>query len=216
MLPAHNSKRGRRSRGFNAILHFCQQVRARHHLMQDPNARFYAEVWPHAAVVLRTAQFLCRNEAEADDLVQEVMLKAFRHLDQLRAGSDAKAWLMTILRNARVDRIRSEAGHQRDVSLEQLGAEPRAPAKAAADSTWNEPEAVLQEFSDRQIITALKELPEEIRWTLLLVDIEGIDQAEAAKILDVPVGTVKSRTHRGRGMLREALTPLARELRMVR
>ena len=184
--------------------------------MQDPNARFYVEVWPHAAVVLRTAQFLCRNEAEADDLAQEVMLKAFRHLDQLREGSDAKAWLMTILRNSRVDRIRSEAAHQRDVSLEQLAVEPPAPAEANSDSTWNEPEAVLQEFSDRQIITAMKELPEEIRWTLLLLDVEGMDQAEAAKVLDVPVGTVKSRAHRGRGMLREALTPLARELRMVR
>ena len=184
--------------------------------MHDVNARFYAEVWPHAAVVLRTARFLCHDEAEADDLAQEVMLKAFRHLDQLREGSDAKAWLMTIVRNTRIDRIRSSANHQRDVSLEQLAAGPSVPAEGTSDSTWNEPEAVLQEFSDRQIITALKELPEEIRWTLLLVDVEGLDQAEAAKILDVPVGTVKSRAHRGRGMLREALTPLARELRMVR
>ena len=184
--------------------------------MQDSSARFHAEVWPHAAVVLRTAQFLCHNEAEADDLAQEVMLKAFRHLDQLREGTDAKAWLMAILRSTRIDRIRSEANHQRDISLEQLSADPPAPAEMGSDSTWSEPEAVLQEFSDRQIITALKELPEEIRWTLLLVDVEGIDQSEAAKILDVPVGTVKSRAHRGRGMLRKALTPLARELRMAR
>jgi RNA polymerase sigma-70 factor, ECF subfamily len=184
--------------------------------MHDPAARFYAEVWPHAAVVLRTAQFLCRNEAEADDLAQEVMLKAFRHLDQLRERSDAKAWLMTILRNTRIDRIRSDAAHERDVSLEQLVADPPAPAEVSRERVWSEPESVLQEFSDRQIITALKELPEEIRWTLLLVDVEGIDQAEAAKILEVPVGTVKSRAHRGRAMLREALTPLARELRIVR
>ena len=173
-------------------------------------------VWPHAAVVLRTAQFLCHDEAEADDLAQEVMLKAFRHLDQLREGSDTKAWLMTIVRNTRVDRVRSGANHQRDVSLEQLAGDPSATAEGTSDSTWKQPEAVLQEFSDRQIIAALTELPEEIRWTLLLVDVEGLDQAEAAKILDVPVGTVKSRAHRGRGMLREALTPLARELRMVR
>ena len=184
--------------------------------MPDANARFYAEVWPHAAVVLRTAQFLSHNETEADDLAQEVMLKAFRHLDQLREGSDSKAWLMTILRNTRIDRIRSKAGHGRDVSLEHLPIEPPAPAETSPGNTWEEPEAVLQEFSDRQIITALKELPEEIRWTLLLVDVEGMDQVEAATILDVPVGTVKSRAHRGRRMLREALTPLARELRMVR
>ena len=182
--------------------------------MQNATQRFYAEVWPHAATVLRTAQYLVRDGVEAEDLAQEVMLKAFRHLDQLAEGTDAKAWLMTILRHTRIDRIRSAAAHVRDISLEDLGAEPAA--AAPADEVWNEPEAVLQEFSDRQVIDALKKLPEEIRWTLLLVDVEGMEQAEAAAILEVPVGTVKSRAHRGRGMLRALLTPLAKELRMIR
>ena len=188
--------------------------------MQDATKRFYAEVWPHAATVLRTAQYLTHDQAEADDLSQEVMLKAYRHLEQLQAGTDAKAWLMTILRHTRIDRIRAAAAHQRDVSLEDLGSEPPATAAAnaanAADEVWNEPEALLQEFSDQQVIQALKKLPEEIRWTLLLIDVEGMDQADAATILGVPVGTIKSRAHRGRGMLREALTPLAREIRMIR
>ena len=187
--------------------------------MQDATKRFYAEVWPHAATVLRTALYLTHDQAEADDLSQEVMLKAFRHLDQLQAGTDAKAWLMTILRHTRIDRIRAAAAHERDVSLEDLGSEPAgttAPAAEAADEVWNEPEAVLQEFSDQQVIEALKRLPEEIRWTLLLVDVEGMDQADAAAVLGVPVGTIKSRAHRGRGMLREALTPLAREIRRIR
>ena len=184
--------------------------------MQNPTQRFYAEVWPHAASVLRTARFLIRDIAEAEDLTQEVLLKAFRHLDQLKPGTDAKAWLMTILRHTRIDRIRAAAAHERDVRLEDLGGEPAAGDVAPFDELWNEPEAVLQEFSDQQVIEALKKLPEEIRWTLLLVDVEGIDQAEAASILNVPVGTIKSRAHRGRGMLRELLTPLARELRIVR
>jgi RNA polymerase sigma-70 factor (ECF subfamily) len=185
--------------------------------MRDATKRFYAEVWPHAATVLRTAQYLTHDQAQADDLSQEVMLKAFRHLDQLQPGTDAKAWLMTILRHTRIDRIRAAAAHQRDVSLEDLGSEPAATATGdATDEVWNEPEAVLQEFSDQQVIEALKKLPEEIRWTLLLVDVEGMDQADAATILGVPVGTIKSRAHRGRGMLREALTPLAREIRMIR
>jgi RNA polymerase sigma-70 factor (ECF subfamily) len=186
--------------------------------MQDATKRFYAEVWPHAATVLRTALYLTHDQAEADDLSQEVMLKAFRHLDQLQVGTDAKAWLMTILRHTRIDRIRAAAAHERDVSLQDLASEPAGMAAAAeaADEFWNEPEAVLQEFSDQQVIEALKKLPEEIRWTLLLVDVEGMDQADAATILGVPVGTIKSRAHRGRGMLREALTPLAREIRMIR
>jgi len=61
------------------------------------------------------------------------------------------------------------------------------------------------------MIDALQRLPEEIRWTLLLVDVEGVDQADAAELLDVPVGTIKSRAHRGRAMLRDRLAPLARE-----
>ena len=185
--------------------------------MQDATKRFYAEVWPHAATVLRTARYLTHDQAEADDLSQEVMLKAFRSLEQLQAGTDAKAWLMTILRHTRIDRIRAAASHGRDVSLEDLGSEPAATAAGdAGGDVWSEPEAVLQEFSDQQVIEALKKLPEEIRWTLLLVDVEGMDQADAATILGVPVGTIKSRAHRGRAMLREALTPLAREIRMIR
>ena len=183
--------------------------------MHDPSARFYAELWPHAAVVLRTARFLCRDEAEADDLAQEVMLKAYRALEQLQKDSDARAWLMTILRNTRIDRLRSSSARQGEMSLEQLAAEPAAAVEGDSDVAWSEPEELLEAFSDRQVIAALKELPEEIRWTLLLVDVEGLDQAEAARILDVPVGTVKSRAHRGRGMLRQALAPLARELKMV-
>jgi RNA polymerase sigma-70 factor (ECF subfamily) len=65
------------------------------------------------------------------------------------------------------------------------------------------------------MIQALQRLPEEIRWTLLLVDVEGMDHADAAAVLGVPVGTVKSRAHRGRAMLREALLPMARDLRLI-
>jgi RNA polymerase sigma-70 factor (ECF subfamily) len=74
----------------------------------------------------------------------------------------------------------------------------------------------LNEFSDAEVIKALQHLPEEIRWTLLLVTVEEMDQADAAGVLGVPVGTVKSRLHRGRMMLRQALLPLARDRRVVR
>jgi RNA polymerase sigma-70 factor, ECF subfamily len=182
----------------------------------EPTERFYRELWPHRATVLRSAQFLTRSEGDAEDLAQEVLLKAFRHLDQLREGSDAKSWLMTILRNTRIDRLRATAGHARDIRFEQLLFDPVAEPAMPDDETWNDPQAILEEFSDRQVIDTLKQLPEDIRWTLLLVDVEGMDQADAATILDVPVGTIKSRLHRGRGMLREGLTPLAKELRMIR
>lgn len=183
---------------------------------QEAIRRFYAEVWPHAAVVLRTALFLTRDPTEADDLAQETMLKAFRSLGRFRAGTDAKAWLMTILRHARIDRLRATASDKESVSLDQLVSEPPAPPlDPSADGPWREPEAVFQEFSDRHVIRALQSLPEEIRWTLLLADVEGMDHADAAAVLDVPLGTVKSRSHRGRAMLRDALEPVAREMRLI-
>lgn len=182
---------------------------------QEKTRKFYADVWPHAAAVLRSAQFLTRDPAEADDLAQDVMLKAFRHLDQFRAGTDMKSWLLTILRNTRIDRARTATAQKQNVSLEQLGSEPVAPPESSDDELWNDPKSVLQQFSDKQIIQALHALPEEIRWTLMLVDVEGMDHALAAQVLDVPVGTIKSRAHRGRAMLRTALAPLARGLRII-
>ncbi len=176
--------------------------------------RFQREIWPHAAAVLRTARILTHNDAEADDLAQETMLKAFRHLDQLVDPSGAKKWLMTILRNTRMDRLRA-SGKRNEVSLDDLSAAPAARPGGPEDETWADPRVTLNAFSDHQIIDALKQLPDDIRWTLLLVDVEGVDQADAAAVLGVPLGTIKSRTHRGRAMLREALTPLAKELRIV-
>jgi RNA polymerase sigma-70 factor (ECF subfamily) len=179
-------------------------------LKADRTQRFYAEVWPHAAEVQRLANILCRDGPAAEDLTQEVMLKAFRFIDRFQTGTDAKKWLFAVLRNCRTDRLRVEqrtAGHEQ---LSDFEWEPEAPAgeEISSDGAAT-PEEMLEAFSDREIIAALQRLPEEIRWTLLLVDVQGMDHANAAEVLDVPVGTVKSRAHRGRNMLREILRPMA-------
>src|SRR5215208_3910634 len=169
--------------------------------------------------VLRTARILAGNEADAEDLAQETMLKAFKAIGRFREGTDVRAWLLAILRNARVDRLRSAAASATTLSLDALDLDPPdRPEQETEDwqAITEDPERVLNDFSDAQVIDALQHLPEEIRWTLLLVTIEGMDQAEAAGVLGVPVGTVKSRLHRGRTMLRQALLPLARDRRMVR
>jgi RNA polymerase sigma-70 factor (ECF subfamily) len=173
---------------------------------------------PHLACLLRTARYLTRDAGEAEDLVQETLARALRSFEQFRPGTNVQAWLLAILRHLRIDRIRAAGIRQGTVSLDDLPDEPAAgpaqdpldPALATAD-----PQAVLEQFSDQQVIAALRALPEEIRWTLLLVDVEGLEVKEAAGVLDVPVGTIKSRAHRGRAMLRERLLPLARELRLV-
>lgn len=178
---------------------------------EQAQRRFYELVWPQLPVLLRTAQILWGpNMAEAEDLAQETMLKAYRSIHQFQDGTDVRAWLLTILRNARIDRIRSTAAAARNVSLEGLAQDP--PARALHERPDREavvanPEIVLEQFTDQQVIEALNRLPEEMRWTLLLVDVEGLDDKEAAEVLRVPVGTIKSRAHRGRAMLREVLQP---------
>jgi RNA polymerase sigma-70 factor (ECF subfamily) len=175
----------------------------------DATTRFQADIWPHADAVLRTALYLVHSPADAEDLAQETMLKAFASLDRLREGTNPKAWLMTILRNTRIDRLRAAKSRPDTVSLDEMPFEP-ADAPTASSERWDRPEEILDRISDERLIEALRDLPEEIRWTLLLVDVEGMDHKEAAAVLDVPVGTIKSRAHRGRAMLKESLTPRMR------
>jgi RNA polymerase sigma-70 factor (ECF subfamily) len=184
---------------------------------REATKRFYDLVWPQRQVILRTAQILTGSAVEAEDLAQETLLKAFKAIDRFQKGTDARAWLLAILRNARIDRIRAAGSGSHTVSLDNMPVEPAAPSGTAPqDGAWENAEQVLERFSDQQIIDALRKLPDEIRWTLLLVDVEGLDQKEAARILETAVGTIKSRAHRGRAMLREILLPVAREMRLIR
>lgn len=176
--------------------------------------RFYDLIWPHAPTALRTARILTGSATEAEDLMQEALLKAFKSLASFQEGTDAKAWLLAILRNTRIDRLRIEAHRGKPASLER---EPPAPAEPEpADGAWESPQEILNAFSDQEVIEGLQQLPEEIRWTLLLVDVEQMPQRDAAELLGVPEGTIKSRAHRGRQMLRTALLPLAKDRRLVR
>jgi RNA polymerase sigma-70 factor (ECF subfamily) len=187
-------------------------------LNEERERRFQMLVWPEMQTVLRTALLLTHNHAEAEDLAQETMVKAFRFMDQFQDGTDLKAWLMTILRRTRIDRLRAGQREKGQLSLDAMEQPPPVEARPEPESerAWDNLTELLSAFSDEQMITALQQLPEDIRWTLMLVDVEGLDHAAAAKVLDVPVGTVKSRAHRGRAMLRGTLLPLAKDLRLVR
>lgn len=189
-------------------------VRTPPKLTSEQAARFKRLAWPHLAMVLRMARHLTRHDQQAEDLAQETMMKAMRAIDSYQEGTDIKAWLMTILRRAHIDALRSNQRHAHTLSLEQVEMEPAQVASEQAgafDDKWSDPAALLDRFGDQEIIDALGELPEEIRWTLLLVDVEQMDQADAATILQVPVGTIKSRAHRGRAMLRDRLFIWAQE-----
>ncbi|MBI1337746.1 MAG: sigma-70 family RNA polymerase sigma factor [Phycisphaera sp.] len=176
-------------------------------LTPEQAQRFRRLAWPMMDAVLRTAQVLTRHEHEAEDLAQETMMKAMRAIDSFEEGSDIKAWLFTILRRAHIDRVRPMK-NRAGVSLDEAGydpVDPRGSEPGEHETDWAEPESLMNRFEDRALIDAMKTLPEEMRWTLLLVDVEQMDHAEAARVLGVAVGTVKSRSHRARSMLRERL-----------
>jgi len=181
---------------------------------EDATRLFNSHVWPQRAMVLRTAEFLTRRHADAEDLAQETLVKAFKSMAQFDPGTNVRAWLSTILRNTWIDRMRA-SGRQSMLSLDAIDLDvmdTSAPTHRPAGAEIAQPDVVMEEFSDAEMIEALKTLPEEIRWTLLLVDVEAIDHSQAAVILNIPEGTVKSRAHRGRRMLRDYLTaprPLA-------
>jgi RNA polymerase sigma-70 factor (ECF subfamily) len=179
----------------------------------DALARFKAEAWPLLPMLLRVATMLTRDEHRAEDLVQEALMRAYRRIETFQPGTNMKAWLMTILRHTHIDLYRRESRQIAGASLDALAVEPAASTapKHQDAKAWNEPDDLLDRFDDETVEHALMNLPDAMRWTLLLVDVEQLTLAEAAEVLDVAVGTVKSRASRARALLRDALRPLAEQ-----
>lgn len=174
--------------------------------------RFKELAWPMLPLVVRTAQCLTRQTDLVEDLAQETMIKAMRAIDTFQDGTDMKAWLLTILRRVHIDRLRSERSRPELMSLGEIDV-PDDPVDAVGmyDERWEHPEELMSRFEDEQVIDALLSLPDAIRWTLLLVDVEQLDVSSAAAVLGVPNGTIKSRAYRGRAMLRDRLYAVARQ-----
>jgi len=155
--------------------------------------RFLGEVMPHARSLYGTALRLTRSPQDAEDLVQETLLRAYRGFAGYRPNSNARAWLYTILHRVRTDALRKRGRSPQTTEMTDEG-----PAIAPAH------EAVLTSGNE-EVQRALSEVPEVFRSALLLRDVEEFSYDEIAGILGVPVGTVMSRIHRGRASLRRAL-----------
>ena len=164
---------------------------------------------PHIDGVLRVALALCGDRDEAEDLVQTAYLKALSRFASFRAGTNCKAWLVRILRNAWIDALRHRkvAGPAVPLDESALAApddEPQTP--------WPEAPDVLERFSDAEVIRALQTLSDDQRVALVLVDVEEMPHEDVAEILGVAVGTVKSRTSRARAKLKTLLQAHASDL----
>jgi RNA polymerase sigma-70 factor, ECF subfamily len=162
---------------------------------------FSEEALAHADALYRSALRLTRNPAEAEDLVQDTYLKAFRSAHRFEAGTNLRAWLFTILmntfRNRRRDRARDVVDVDSDI-VEQAETRPEAGGTPE--------EALLRQALDADLQAALDDLPEQFRAAVWLRDVEEFTYAEIARMLAVPAGTVMSRISRGRRLLYERLT----------
>ncbi|HKV72001.1 MAG TPA: sigma-70 family RNA polymerase sigma factor [Gemmatimonadales bacterium] len=166
---------------------------------------FEKEALVHLDALYRVALRLSGNAADADDLVQETMLKAYRSWDQYQPGTNAKGWLLTILRNSFINEYRRRTRHPETVDVDTI-----EPFAVFQDIQEEDPQgAFFDKIVDDEVLKAIDGLPDAFRETVVLSDVEGMSYQEIGKILGIPVGTVKSRLFRARQMLQGKLYDFA-------
>ncbi len=158
-------------------------------------ATFEAEALPHADRLFRVAMWFERNRQEAEDLVQDTMTQALRSFHRYQPGTNCCAWLMTILHRVRSNRRRARG---RSPALSDVD-------EGAAEAVFFVP-PVPQQLTDEEVLAALRRLPAALQEVIVLCDVDELKYREIADVLGIPLGTVMSRLHRGRALLRQALT----------
>ncbi len=188
--------------------------------MTTPSARqndgFETEALTHLRSLLAAARRLTKNAAEAEDLVQDTFVKAMRARHQFAPGTNLRAWLLRIQTNTFINRYR-RGGLERSI-LEGPDASPLADGwtSSATMEAARDPEAqALRPVLEGEIRSALDELPEDFRLAVVLCDVEELSYKEIAEVMGCPVGTVMSRLHRGRRILKRRLFEHARAMGIV-
>ena len=173
--------------------------------------RFEEEALELSDQVYRVARRLTGSRDEADDLVQQTYERAFRSWRQYTPGTNLRAWLLRILTNLNIDRGRRLQRAPQTTSLDNEAADYFLYNKLEAQVPEENPdeERVLERLSQDSIVDALAEVPHDFRDVIVLVDIGEFSYADAAQILDIPIGTVMSRLHRGRRILKKNLADKA-------
>jgi RNA polymerase sigma-70 factor (ECF subfamily) len=171
--------------------------------------RFEEEALALADQVYRVARGVSRSKEEAEDLMQEAYARAFRSWRSYTPGTNLRAWLLRILTNLNIDRGRRAQRTPDQLPLEESDYFLYNQLEAASGET--EEERVLERLSQDHVAEALSAVPHDFRDVVVLVDIGDFSYAEAAQILDIPIGTVMSRLHRGRRILKKELADLTVE-----
>ena len=174
---------------------------------------FEPEALAFIDALYRTALRMTRSEADAEDLVQETYIRAFRFREQFAPGTNLKAWLFRILTNTFINQYRRKAARPQSTELDDVDESIlyRHMRDVAPASQSPDPETLIVDNTvSSEVKDALEELPEKFRTTVLL-DVEGFSYKEIAETLDIPIGTVMSRLHRGRKFLQKRLYDIAKE-----
>jgi RNA polymerase sigma-70 factor (ECF subfamily) len=185
---------------------------------EDPalRARFERDVTPMLNGLYSSALRMTRNPTDAEDLVQETVLRAFRGFAGFQEGTNLKAWLYRILTNSFINTYRKKQREPVTVEgpddIDEWYLYDRLGARSVEPSAESE---VLEQLPDEDVQRALETLPEGFRMAVLLADVQGFSYKEIAEMLDIPIGTVMSRLHRGRKALEKALWDTAVERGIV-
>jgi RNA polymerase sigma-70 factor (ECF subfamily) len=169
---------------------------------------FADQAMEYAPQLYSAALRMTRNRADAEDLVQEAYLRGFRSFHTFQEGTNLRAWLFRILTNAYINKYRAKQRRPQESDLgeiEDLYLYRRLGSMETAAASMSAEEQFLDVFTDDEVKHALEDLPDNFRLPVLLADVEGFAYKEIAEMLDIPIGTVMSRLHRGRKAMQRAL-----------
>jgi len=181
-------------------------------------AHFSDLAMQHMPSLYTAALRMTRNPSDAEDLVQDTYLKAYRAFDSFQEGTNLKAWLYRILTNTYINAYRAKKRRPEETDIddvENLYLYRRLGGLAGSTAGRSAEEEVLDHFTETDVKEAVESLPEQFRLAVLLGDVEGFSYKEIAQILDVPIGTVMSRLHRGRRALQKRLYDFGRQRGLV-
>ena len=171
---------------------------------------FEEELLPHIDALKTFAYHLSLNEADANDLVQETYLKAYKFIDKYEQGTNAKAWLFKILKNAYINEYRKKSKRPTQVDYEEATSYHDGESESLTSFFDLRDDLFHNQMGD-EITRAIESLPVDYSSVILLCDVEGFTYEEIAKIIEVPIGTVRSRLFRARNMLKSKLKKYAKE-----
>ncbi|MFP8489697.1 sigma-70 family RNA polymerase sigma factor [Gracilimonas sp. Q87] len=171
---------------------------------------FDEEIIPHMDALYNFALRLTTDPNDAEDLVQDTIVKAYRFFSSYEKGTNAKAWMFRILKNSFINNYRKTSKKPSQVDYDEVSPYYES-IRAERTETSDLESLMFREMMDDDLSNALTRLPEDFRTVVLLCDVEGYTYEEIANMLDVPIGTIRSRLHRGRNLLKTELLEYAKK-----